>query len=74
MSDSTTESGLDASQQGGATTMTEAPPIVQRTKTKTDRLPPWSVLLHNDDFNDMIDVKLTADFAQLGVAIFKPKR
>jgi ATP-dependent Clp protease adaptor protein ClpS len=26
---------------------------------KVDRMPPWRVLLHNDDHNDMLDVVLT---------------
>lgn len=36
---------------GGAVTAT--PPRVQPARPRVDRLPPWRVLLHNDDVNDM---------------------
>ena len=39
----------DTSDGGTATATRTAPPRV-------DRLPPWQVLLHNDDVNDMIYV------------------
>lgn len=45
--------GSDAEEGGAATAMKEetrpAPP-------KLDRMPPWQVLLHNDDVNDMVHV------------------
>lgn len=58
MSQSTFESGVEANQDAGsgAATMTVRP---RPSKPKSDCLPPWSVLLHNDDLNDMIDVVVT---------------
>ena len=52
---------------------TETPPAIETTpdsgtERKTDILPPWSVILHNDDHNEMLYVvrSLTKSVPNLG--------
>jgi ATP-dependent Clp protease adaptor protein ClpS len=54
-----------------STTETETrPETPEETRPKTVILPPWSVILHNDDHNDMIHVvrSLTKAVPNLGAA------
>ena len=44
----------DADRSSGATAVRTKP-----APPKVDRLPPWKLLLHNDDVNDMLDVTET---------------
>lgn len=48
------QSSSGASGGAGAATMVRTRPA----PSKVDRLPPWKVLLHNDDRNDMLSVVL----------------
>ncbi len=43
-------------QAGGPATATQAPPKKSPAKTPPKQLPPYKVLLHNDDHNDMLYV------------------
>jgi ATP-dependent Clp protease adaptor protein ClpS len=36
--------------------MTTTPEVETRPEIRQDVLPPWSVILHNDDHNDMVHV------------------
>jgi len=54
--DQTHDSGIeDNNNDEGGGTATAAPPRrqIKPARPKLDHLPPWKVLLHNDDVNDM---------------------
>lgn len=47
---------IERTQEADAPTAVTAPPKPAPAEPSTDRLPPFNVLLHNDDVNDMDDV------------------
>jgi len=62
------ESSQNGSDQSSTATMTRPAPTP--TKPKLDELPPFKVLLHNDDVNDMVWVVQTI----IELTTIKPKR
>ncbi|MHC5003122.1 MAG: ATP-dependent Clp protease adaptor ClpS, partial [Planctomycetota bacterium] len=51
--ETTSEPPFEHEQEGGSTATATA---TRPAPPRVDRLPPWNVLLHNDDVNDMVYV------------------
>ncbi len=51
--DSSESSSVDSESESGGNTATLTPPQTRPQQPKLDRMPPWKVLLHNDDQNEM---------------------
>ena len=53
MADEDTGLGNESGGEGGGTATIEAAPETREGSLRVDRLPPWRVLLHNDDKSEM---------------------
>jgi len=58
MKDQPQQAQITDSSEGGPAVATVTRPAEKTAPPRVDRLPPWRVLLHNDDHNDMADVVL----------------
>ncbi len=51
MSEEQSTGGVDVGEEGAVATVPQAPPAVKPSVRKPRQLPPYKVLLHNDDVN-----------------------